>query len=148
MYLAQKCGDTIFTSFTVNNYCKWDGHFSYESKEGLAICRAKAVPSFLSYFKTLSIGPVLAIEPMISLSTMLSVKLTNLILKKILVCTYMKRSKATLYCSKNKVQTTDTQNPVESCTKSGSEKIGKVNMKSKTNPCCNLSIRTCLSILL
>ena len=147
MYLAQKCGDTIFTSFTVNNYCKWDGHFSYEPKEGLAICRAKAVPSFLSNFKTLSIGPVLAIEPMISLSTMLSVKLTNLILK-ILVCTYMKRSKATLYCSKNKVQTTDTQNPVESCTKSGSEKIGKVNMKSKANPCFNLSIRTCLSILL
>ena len=68
---------------------------------------------------------------MISLSTMLSVKLTNLILKKILVCTYMKRSEATLYCGKNKVQTTDTQNPVESCTKSGSEKIGKVNMKSK-----------------
>ena len=148
MYLAQKCGDTIFTSFTVNNYCKWDGHFSYEPKEGLAICRAKVVPSFLSYFKTLSIGPVLAIEPMISLSTMLSVKLTNLILKKILVCTYMKRSKATLYCSKNKVQTTDTQNPVESCTKSGSEKIEKVNMKSKANPCFNLSIRTCLLILL
>ena len=148
MYLAQKCGDTIFTSFTVNNYCKWDGHFSYEPKEGLAICRAKAVPSFLSYFKTLSIGPVLAIESMTSLSTMLSVKLTNLILKKILVCTYMKRSKATLYCSKNKVQTTDTQNPVESGTKSGSEKIGKVNMKSKANPCFNLSIHTCLSILL
>ena len=125
MYLAQKCGDTIFTSFTVNNYCKWDGHFSYEPKEGLAICRAKAVPSFLSYFKTLSIGPVLAIESMTSLSTMLSVKLTNLILKKILVCTYMKRSKATLYCSKNKVQTTDTQNPVESCTKSGSAKNRK-----------------------
>ena len=58
MYLAQKCGDTIFTSPTVNNYCKWDGHFSYEPKEGLAICRAKAVPSFLSCFKTLSIGPV------------------------------------------------------------------------------------------
>ena len=125
MYLAQKCGDTIFTSPTVNNYCKWDGHFSYEPKEGLAICRAKAVPSFLSCFKTLSIGPVLAIESMTSLSTMLSVKLTNLILKKILVCTYMKRSKATLYCGKNKVQTTNTQNPVESCTKSGSAKNRK-----------------------
>ena len=130
------------------SHCKQDGHFTYEPKEGLAICRAKAVPSFLSYFKTPSIGPVLAIEPMTSLSTMLSVKLTNLILKKILVCTYMKRSKATLYCGKNKVQTTDTQNPVERCTKSGSEKIGKVNMKSKANPCFNLSIRTCLSILL
>lgn len=63
MYLAQKCGDTIFTSFTVNNYCKWDGHFSYEPKEGLAICRAKAVPSFLSYLRTLSIGPAQEIEP-------------------------------------------------------------------------------------
>ena len=130
------------------SHCKQDGHFTYEPKEGLAICRAKAVPSFLSYFKTLSIGPVLAIEPKISLSTMLSVKLTTLILKKILVCPYMKRSEATLYCGKNKVQTTDTQNPVESCTKSGSEKIGKVNMKSKANPCFNLSICTCLSILL
>ena len=131
MYLAQKCGDTVFTSPTVNNYCKWDGHLSYEPKEGLAICRAKAVPSFLSCFKTLSIGPVLGIEPMTSLSTMLSVKLTNLILKKILVCTYMKRSKATLYCGKNEVQTTNTQNPVESCTKSGSAKNRKSEHEMK-----------------
>ena len=146
-------GGNVFSTKVWGHYfyishCKQDGHFTYEAKKGLAICRAKAVPSFLSYFKTLSIDPVLAIEPMISLSTMLSVKLTNLILKKILVCTYMKRSEATLYCGKNKVQTTDTQNPVESCTKSGSEKIEKVNMKSKANPCFNLSIRTCLSILL
>ena len=123
-------GGNVFSTKVWGHYfyishCKQDGHFTYEPKEGLAICRAKAVPSFLSYFKTLSIGPVLAIEPMISLSTMLSVKLTNLILKKILVCTYMKRSEATLYCGKNKVQTTDTQNPVESCTKSGSAKNRK-----------------------
>ena len=33
---------------------------------GLAACSAKAVPSFLSYFKTLSIDPVLEIEPVTS----------------------------------------------------------------------------------
>ena len=37
--------------------------WSSEQREGLAICREKAVPSFLSYFKTLSIGPALGIEP-------------------------------------------------------------------------------------
>ena len=36
--------------------------WSSESGEGLAICRAKAVPSFLSCFKTLSIGPAPGIE--------------------------------------------------------------------------------------
>ena len=30
--------------------------------EGLPVCRAKVVPSFLSYFKTLSIGPAPGIE--------------------------------------------------------------------------------------
>ena len=34
-----------------------------EAREGLAICRAKVVPSFLSHFKTLSVGPVPGIEP-------------------------------------------------------------------------------------
>ena len=37
--------------------------WSSESGEGLAICRAKVVPSFLSYFKTLSNGPAPGIEP-------------------------------------------------------------------------------------
>ena len=37
--------------------------WSSESREGLAICRARAVPSFLCYFKTLSIGPIPGIEP-------------------------------------------------------------------------------------
>ena len=34
-------------------------HFTWssESREGLAACGAKGVPSFLSYFKTLSVGP-------------------------------------------------------------------------------------------
>ena len=31
--------------------------WSSEPWEGLAACTAKGVPSFLSYFKTLSIGP-------------------------------------------------------------------------------------------
>ena len=42
--------------------------WSSESGEGLAICRAKAVSSFLSYFKTLSIGPAPGIEPATSRS--------------------------------------------------------------------------------
>ena len=37
--------------------------WSSESREGLAICRAKAVPSFLSYFKTLSIVPTQESNP-------------------------------------------------------------------------------------
>ena len=37
--------------------------WSFEPSEGLAACSAKGVPSFLSYFKTLSIGPALGIEP-------------------------------------------------------------------------------------
>ena len=52
-------GDTIFMS------PRRDRHFTWSSEpcEGLAICRAKAVPSFLSHFKTLSVGPVPGIEP-------------------------------------------------------------------------------------
>ena len=40
----------------------------HEPREGLAVCRAKEAPSFLSYFKTLSIGPVPGIEPATSRS--------------------------------------------------------------------------------
>ena len=39
--------------------------WSFEPCEGLAICRGKAAPSFLSHFKTLSVGLVLEIEPAI-----------------------------------------------------------------------------------
>ena len=50
----------------------WRRHCHYtwssEPREGLAICRAKAVPSFLSYSKTLSVGPVAGIEPATSRS--------------------------------------------------------------------------------
>ena len=54
-------GDTIFY---VSNW-KRDLHFTWssESREGLVCCSTKEVPSFLSYFKTLSIGPALGIEP-------------------------------------------------------------------------------------
>ena len=30
---------------------------------GLTVCSAKGVPSFLSYFKTLSLGPTPGVEP-------------------------------------------------------------------------------------
>ena len=59
-------GDTIIY------VCYWrrDRHFarSSESREGLPVCRAKEVPSFLSYFKTQSIGPAPGIEPATFLS--------------------------------------------------------------------------------
>ena len=49
-------GDTIFTSPTGDGT---DRHFtlSSEVREGRAVCKAKGVPPFLNYFKTLSIGP-------------------------------------------------------------------------------------------
>ena len=46
-------GDTIFTSLARSS----------EPRKGLAACRAKAVPSFLSYFKNLKIGPTPGTEP-------------------------------------------------------------------------------------
>ena len=36
--------------------------WSSKPREGLPACTAKRVPSFLSYFKSLSIGPVPGIE--------------------------------------------------------------------------------------
>ena len=51
-------GDTIFTSTTA----VLRGHAS-EPRKGLAICsRAKVIPSFLSHFEILSIGPTPGIE--------------------------------------------------------------------------------------
>ena len=63
MYLAQKYyywGHYIY----ISNW-KQDHHFTWSSElcKGLAACNATEVPSFLSYFQTLSIGPVLGIEP-------------------------------------------------------------------------------------
>ena len=55
--------------FYISNLSQ-DRHFRWSSKprEGLAICSEKGVPSFLSYFKTLSTGPALGIEPTTSRS--------------------------------------------------------------------------------
>ena len=47
------------TNLRRDHYFTW----SSEPREGLAACSAKGVPSFLSYFKTLSIGPAPGIEP-------------------------------------------------------------------------------------
>ena len=54
-------GDTIFYV----SYWRRDRHFTWSSEpgEGLLVCRARNVPSFLSYFKTLSFGPGSWIEP-------------------------------------------------------------------------------------
>jgi len=54
-------------------YC----HFTWlgEPRKGLAFCMAKAVPLFLSYSKTLSIGPATGIKPTTSHS---AVKHSNL----------------------------------------------------------------------
>ena len=38
-------------------------HFKNHACKGLFVCKAKKLPSFLSYFKTQSIGPALGIEP-------------------------------------------------------------------------------------
>ena len=50
--------------FYVSNLRR-DRHFKWSSepRKGLTACSAKGVPSLLSYFKTLSIGPALGIEP-------------------------------------------------------------------------------------
>lgn len=61
-------GDLIFPSLSRRR----DGHCMWSSKpncDGLAVCRAKEVPSFLSYFKTLGVGPTPRIEPTTSFST-------------------------------------------------------------------------------
>ena len=59
-------GDTIFYV----SYWSRDRHLTWspEPCEGLAARSAKGVPSFLSYFKTLSIGPAPGIEPATSRS--------------------------------------------------------------------------------
>ena len=58
--------DTVFYV----SYWSRDRHFTWspEPCKGLAARGAKGVPSFLSYFKTLSIGPAPGIEPATSRS--------------------------------------------------------------------------------
>ena len=69
MYFSTKVliGDTIFTSPNADGTAILLGHPA-EPRVGLAVCSAKAVPSFLSYFKTPSIVPVSGIEPTTSRS--------------------------------------------------------------------------------
>ena len=57
----------IFTSLTGDGT---DRHFTWSSvpRKFRTVCRAKAVPSFLSYFKTPSIGAAPTIEPVTSRS--------------------------------------------------------------------------------
>ena len=55
-------GDTICTS-PIRDWTATNFTWLSEPREGLPVCRAKGVPSFLSYFKTLSIGPAPGIEP-------------------------------------------------------------------------------------
>ena len=54
MYQSTKWGHYFYVSYwRMNRHFTW----SSESREGLAACGAKGVPTFLSYFKTLSVGP-------------------------------------------------------------------------------------------
>ena len=63
-------GSTNWENYFYVSYWRWDCHFRWSSKplEGLTICRAKAVPSFLSHFKNLSVGLTSGIEPSTSRS--------------------------------------------------------------------------------
>ena len=45
--------DSIFTYPTGDGAAILLGHHDPEPREGLPVCRAKTVPSFVSYFKTL-----------------------------------------------------------------------------------------------
>ena len=62
----------VFNTKALIDFSYWGRgcHFTWSSepREGLAAYNAKGVPSFLSYFKTLSIGPAPGIEPATSRS--------------------------------------------------------------------------------
>ena len=75
MHLIILCVNVFSTKVLIEDtfyifYRRRVRHFrwSCESREGLAVCRAKAIPSFLSYFKNLSIGPAPGVEPATSCS--------------------------------------------------------------------------------
>ena len=67
---VRKCESANWGDYINVSYWRRDRHFTWSSepREGPAACSAKGVPSFLSYFKTLSIGPVPGIEPATSRS--------------------------------------------------------------------------------
>ena len=62
------CGHYFYVS-----YWRRDRHFTWSSepRESSAACSAKRLPSFLSYFKTLSNGPAPGIEPATSRSAVM-----------------------------------------------------------------------------
>ena len=73
MYLERKYqrGHCFYVS-----YWRRDRHFTWSSEppNGLAAHTAKGVPSFLSQFKTLSVGPVSGIEPATTATSRSAVK--------------------------------------------------------------------------
>ena len=82
-YLSTKVQieETTFTSPTGDGtaiFFTW----SSEPSEGLAVCTAKAVPSFLSYLRTLSIGPAQEIEPATSRIVVSALLQTELVLAR------------------------------------------------------------------
>ena len=66
------------------SYWRRDRHFTWSSepRKSLTICRAKAIPSILSYFKTLNFTPVPGIQPATSRSAVKRSTETELILPR------------------------------------------------------------------
>ena len=87
MYLARKCESANWGHYINVSYWRRDRHFTWssEKREGLATRSAKGVRSFLSYFKTLSIGAVPGIEPATSRSAVSALP-TELILPRQAFC--------------------------------------------------------------
>ena len=70
VYFSQKEALYLSVRDTISMSPAGDRHFTWSSEPRKAICRAKAVPSFLSHVKTqLSVGLVPGIEPATSRST-------------------------------------------------------------------------------
>ena len=87
--------NTIFTSLTGDGNAILLGH--REPREGLAACTSKGMPSFLSYFNTLSTGPVLGVEPTTS-ALQTSALLTEVILpRKNAIITLLRKSEIVFF---------------------------------------------------
>ena len=67
------------------SYWRGERHFTWSSepRDGLPVCRVKAVPSFLSYFKILNISLVPGIKPTASRSAVKHSTDTELILPQV-----------------------------------------------------------------
>ena len=80
MYLARKYySGTLFSWLQLETGQPFNVDI-WAWREGQATCSAKGVPSFVSYFKTLSNGPALGIKPVTSTLLQSSPLLTELIL--------------------------------------------------------------------